>query len=371
MSPSPPTVSSEEKEQVLQTIEMFEVIVQANPQDCQSMEILKDAYSRVGMKTEMLVIARKLAATYAELTQFSAAMLEYEGILKHDPDNPEIMAALGEVEERMTRATKASAGSHEEPTIALNFSAVVTDSGTLMTTASTQRPNGFRVGSVSAARAEEVAALLSEDGNEALAKFLIANRLAPEDLVQQSLERVKKRNEALAPDQVGASLIDEIVRREGADIESLLVGIIERTKFAYIPLEYYEIDRQIVKMLPETITLNRLIVPFDVMSRTLMIATANPFDALGKQAVHQLLDYTVQWHLASPAAIFKALGEAYKVSGSRAASMAASAAASAAANSASASASQPAETIDDTAESGEPSDDDGPLPDTSAFRLRK
>ena len=97
MTSSPPTISQEEKEQVLQTIEMFDVIVQANPQDCQSMEILKDAYLRVGMKTEMLATARKLAATYAETTQFSAAMLEYEGILKHDPDNPEIMAALGEV----------------------------------------------------------------------------------------------------------------------------------------------------------------------------------------------------------------------------------------------------------------------------------
>ena len=50
-------------------------------------------------------------------------------------------------------------------------------------------------------------------------------------------------------------------------------------------------------------------VPFDILSRTVMIATANPFDALGKEAVQQLLDYNVQWHLASPQAIFKVLGE--------------------------------------------------------------
>ena len=134
--------------------------------------------------------------------------------------------------------------------------------------------------------------------------------------MKAALARVHKKNEVLAPDQIGASLIDEVVRRGGAEMEVLLSGILERTKFAYIPLEYYEIDRQVVKMLPETITLNRLIVPFDIMSRTLMIATANPFDALGKQAVHQLLDYNIQWHLASPDAIFKVLAEAYKVVGS-------------------------------------------------------
>ena len=56
-------------------------------------------------------------------------------------------------------------------------------------------------------------------------------------------------------------------------------------------------------MLPESLTLGRLIVPFDLISRTIMIATANPFDAQGKEAVQQLLDYNIQWHVAAPAAI--------------------------------------------------------------------
>src|SRR6188768_2892200 len=86
LSASPPTISSEEQEQILQTIEMFEVITQANPQDCQSMDILKDAYQRVGKVTEALAITRKLADTYVELGQYSAAMLEYEGILQKDAD---------------------------------------------------------------------------------------------------------------------------------------------------------------------------------------------------------------------------------------------------------------------------------------------
>ena len=68
-------------------------------------------------------------------------------------------------------------------------------------------------------------------------------------------------------------------------------GILDRSKFAYIPMEYYEVDRAVVKMLPEDLTLGRLIVPFDVMSRTLMVAMANPFDADGKEMVQQLLDY--------------------------------------------------------------------------------
>src|SRR5882724_1604881 len=103
-SPTTTTLTSEEQEQILQTIEMFEVITQANPQDCQSMDILKDAYQRVGKQKEALSVARKLADTYVELGQFSAAMLEYEGILQKEPDNAEVIAALGDVEDKLQKS---------------------------------------------------------------------------------------------------------------------------------------------------------------------------------------------------------------------------------------------------------------------------
>src|ERR1043165_8001236 len=128
MSPSAPQISPEEHEQILQTIEMFEVIVQANPQDTQSLEILKDAYLRIGLKKEMIAAARKLAETYAEAAQYSAAIVEYEAILKHEPDNPEVIAAMGDVEERMAKAAK-NRPAAPPPSIALDFRAVVAETG--------------------------------------------------------------------------------------------------------------------------------------------------------------------------------------------------------------------------------------------------
>jgi hypothetical protein len=319
-------LSSEEQEQILQTIEMFEVITQANPQDCQSLDILKDAYQRVGKQQEALTIARKLGDTYVELGQYSAAMLEYEGILQKDPDNPEVIAALGEVEEKLQKSgqLKPPSGPSGMPApggslgggIDLDFRAVISvppeDGGTLMTTAATLRPDsgsGMRL----AMPADTLNLSLTDDGNAPLAKFLIQHRLVSEEVVSSALERVTKRNKDLAPGVLGTSLIDEICRRGAVELENLLAGILDRSKFAYTPLEYYDVDRSIVKMLPESLTIGRLMVPFDILSRTVMIATANPFDALGKEAAQQLLDYNVQWHLASPQAIFKALGEVYRL----------------------------------------------------------
>lgn len=314
---SPPQVSAEEQEQILQTIEMFEVIMQANPQDCQSMEILKDAYQRVGKQPEALGIARKLADTYVELGQYSAAMLEYEGILQKDADNPEVIAALSEVEDKLQKsgqlkpAPATAAPATPAASINLDFRRVVTEGGTLMTTAATLRLDGG--GMRLQMPADQINLSLADDGNEPLAKFLIQHRLVTEEVVSSALERVTKKNKTLAPNVAAASLIDEICRRGAIEMDVLLAGIVDRSKFAYIPLDCYDVDRSVVKMLPESLTIGRLMVPFDILSRTVMIATANPFDALGKEAAQQLLDYNVQWHLASPQAIFKVLGETFRL----------------------------------------------------------
>ncbi|MCE9609940.1 MAG: hypothetical protein K8R23_06995 [Chthoniobacter sp.] len=309
---SAPSVSSEEREQILQTIEMFEVITQANPQDCQSMEILKDAYQRVGKTEEFLGIARKLGDAYAELGQYSAAMLEYEGILKNAPDSPEVVAALGEVEEKLQKAGQLKpAASSDAGGIDLDFRAAVSDSSTLMTTAATQRAEVRAAAGRGGATVNDLA--LRDDGNNALAKILTQHRIVSDDVVGAALDRVHAKNKDLAPNTMAMSLIDEIARRGSYETDFLLSGILDRCKFAFAPLDYYDIDRSIVRMLPESLTLGRLMLPFDMMSRTVMIAMANPFDALGKEAAQQLLDYNVQWHLASPSAIFRVLKETYRI----------------------------------------------------------
>ena len=243
-------------------------------------------------------------AGYYALGQYSAALLEYEGILQKNPGDSEVVAMLGEVEGKMNPVngkTTEKASQADSP-IAMDFGAIITEDPTLITTSATVKPesNGTEL-------------KLDNDGNDALAKFLIQHRLAPEETVKACLERVTKINKSAGPQALAASLIDEVAKTGMSSLENLLCGILDRSKFAYIPLDCYEVDRQVVKMLPETLTLARLIVPFDLISRTIMIATANPFDAQGKEAVQQLLDYNIQWHVAAPGAIAKVLRDAYRL----------------------------------------------------------
>lgn len=93
-------LTSEERAQILSTIEMFEVITQTQPDDCQSLDILKEAYVKIGQQEDALRISRLLATAYLQNGLYSSALLECEGILSKQPDAADVLALMGEIEAR-------------------------------------------------------------------------------------------------------------------------------------------------------------------------------------------------------------------------------------------------------------------------------
>src|ERR1700694_2358727 len=92
------SLTANEEAQLLQTIEMFEVITQSQPQDYQSLEILKEAYSKLGREQDVISTSKRIAQAYVQMGQLSSAILEYETILQRFPDDPDVQAALQQIE---------------------------------------------------------------------------------------------------------------------------------------------------------------------------------------------------------------------------------------------------------------------------------
>jgi tetratricopeptide (TPR) repeat protein len=83
-----------------QTIEMFEVIVQSQPNDCQSLEILKEAYTKLGREQEVVSTSKRIAQAYLQMGQLSSAILEYETVLQRRPNDADVQAALKQIEDK-------------------------------------------------------------------------------------------------------------------------------------------------------------------------------------------------------------------------------------------------------------------------------
>src|SRR5678815_5569172 len=92
------TLTQSEEAQLAQTIEMFEVITESQPHDYQSLEILKEAYSKLGREKDVVKTAKRIAEAYVDMGALSSAILEYETILQRCPDDPDVQKALKQIE---------------------------------------------------------------------------------------------------------------------------------------------------------------------------------------------------------------------------------------------------------------------------------
>ncbi|HTY87994.1 MAG TPA: hypothetical protein VMB80_11055, partial [Candidatus Acidoferrum sp.] len=102
--------SQGEEAQLLQTIEMFEVIAQSQPNDCQSLEILKEAYTKLGREEDVIKTSKRIAQAYMQSGQLSSAILEFETVLQRRPDDADVQSALREIEGRANNAGAQAAG---------------------------------------------------------------------------------------------------------------------------------------------------------------------------------------------------------------------------------------------------------------------
>jgi hypothetical protein len=300
------TLSEEERSQIGQTIEMFEVITQTQPDDYQSLRILKEAHQKLGNAPDALRVSRRLAEAYFNVGSYALAAQECEAVLSVEPNAPEILAMQGEIEARTQSPPPVAARAEH---------ALVLTPGTSSSANGASDPGGLaEIGGRNTGQVRKrVSAGDSEVGNDQLAKFLVVQQMFPEEEVNAALEAVKEANKALGEHALAHSLLGELCADNDKKCEHILSALIDRTKFAYVPLEYYDIDRQVVRMLPDDLTIGRLFVPFDLISRTIMVAVCNPFDAAAREAVQQSLDYTVTWYLAKPATIIKTLQDIYRL----------------------------------------------------------
>jgi len=285
-------ISEEESQQLLRTIEMFEAIAEHQPDDYQSLEILKEAYVKLDRKDEGFTASKRLAAAYVKVGQVSQAVLEYEGLAQEYPNDPEVKAALEQLESKT--APPQTSASSSAPPLAENSKPTQTPAGV---------PTGVR--SISTTRAKP------EDGDLALSQLLIAEKLITPQAVEPLLAKLRVMRQATEDSTEPLSLLPLLAAEQMAKLDDLLLVLIEKSRLPFMPLSIYDADREIVRQVPQDICWQHCLVPFDVISRSILIATANPFDQGARKQVEAMLDLHVFWFISPPADIVAVLRRAY------------------------------------------------------------
>jgi hypothetical protein len=280
----PAALSVHEESQLAQTIEMFEVITQTQPLDYQSLEILKEAYLKLGKNNDVLVTSRRIAAAYVQLGQLSSAILEYESILQAYPGDPEVKAALAEIEQRAT-----------------SFPAPVTASEP-----GSPRPAPAANGKADAAKSSEGEI---DDGRDAMFKVFVEGRhISAGDFElcwpKASAERI--------PGQIVEPFVQMLAQRQLVPIEKSLKLLCERTRFAYLLIEKYDVDVELARGFPRDLCQRWCILPFDRMSKSLLVATANPFNRQAARELEKVIKNHVLWYLTAPQDLVRTIRKIFR-----------------------------------------------------------
>jgi hypothetical protein len=112
------------------------------------------------------------------------------------------------------------------------------------------------------------------------------------------------------PTKTVEPFIQNLAERQIMPLDKSLKILSDRSRLAYIPLERYEMDMDMVRSAPREVCQRWCIVPIDRMSKTIMVATANPFNKQAVMEMEESIKYRLQWFLASPNELIRILGKA-------------------------------------------------------------
>jgi hypothetical protein len=281
------TLSPSEEAQLGQTIEMFEVITQSQPHDYQSLEILKEAYSKLNREKDVIGTSKRIAQAYVQMGQLSSAILEYETILQRYPDDPDVQAALKQIESR-----------------ANNFPVEGASADTASTTKGTTTFAGKVPKSAGKAPPAEI-----EDGRRQMHKVFVDSKA----ITSGDFDLCWSRPDPSTPPTGVIEPFIQILADKGVlSIDKSLKLLLERSRTAFLPLDHYDIDTELARSFPAATCQRWCVLPFDRMSKSILVATANPFN---QQVAKELADATANrllWYLVPPGELVKDLRKVFR-----------------------------------------------------------
>jgi tetratricopeptide (TPR) repeat protein len=275
-----------EEAQLLQTIEMFEVIAQSQPNDCQSLEILKEAYTKLGREEDVINTSKRIAQAYMQSGQLSSAILEYETVLQRRPDDADVQSALRQIEDKANNVAVQSAGVESAASVP-----------------------GSQSDTVGIRKKAHTATTEIDDGHKTMRKIFVESKIISAgdfDLCWRTVDLTAASSDVVEP------FIQALADKKIFAVEKSLKLLADRSRAAFLPLEKYDVDIDLTRGFPAEVCRRWCVLPFDRMSKSILVATANPFN---QQAVKDLAEATTHrllWYLAPPADLISNLRIAFR-----------------------------------------------------------
>jgi len=141
----------------------------------------------------------------------------------------------------------------------------------------------------------------------------IINKQLGELLIERGIITPQQLENALTTQQERGGLIGEILVELGfAKEEDIAQALTAQYGFPYLPLSNYEVDPEIINIIPGRVARQYLLVPIDKIGNNLTLAMSNPLNIQAIEDVELLSGCSVQTFVSTSSDIKKAIARYYK-----------------------------------------------------------
>lgn len=132
-------------------------------------------------------------------------------------------------------------------------------------------------------------------------------------LIERNLINRQQLDKALAVQKEKGGLIGEILVELGfVSEEDIAHTLTAQYGFPYLPLNSYEIDPEIINIIPDRVAWQYLLIPIDKIGNNLTVAMSNPLNIQAVEDVELLSGCNVQTFVSTSSDIKKAIEKYYK-----------------------------------------------------------
>jgi len=136
-----------------------------------------------------------------------------------------------------------------------------------------------------------------------LGELLIERGIIKQEHLEQALEMQRQKG----------GLIGEILVEMGfAKEEDIAQALTSQYGFPFLPLANYEINADVIKVIPRRVVQQYILMPIDKIGNNLTIAMSNPLNVQAIEDVELLTSCTVQTFVSTSSDIKAAIAKYYK-----------------------------------------------------------
>jgi len=141
----------------------------------------------------------------------------------------------------------------------------------------------------------------------------IINKQLGELLIERGILTQSQVDKAIAVQQERRGLIGEILVELGfAKEEDIAQALTAQYGFPYLPLSNYDINTEIINIVPGRVARQYLLIPIDKIGNNLTLAMSNPLNVQAIEDVELLSGCSVQTFVSTSSDIKRAIEKYYK-----------------------------------------------------------